>query len=116
MFFTRDVLKVLKLDNSGKPYEHEPAGDEEFYFSLEPYGSVLYDRIFYARYLCRAFIEKPEDFYETYARLLRKDFDFSDKILTELTGKDKSTISRRRKGYLSAMEGIYSYYAAREQQ
>lgn len=110
MFFTRDVLKVLKLDDVGEPYQEEPAGDEEFYYSLEPQGEFLYEKVFYREYLKRAFIENPKRFYEVYARLLRPDFDFTDKILAEIEKKDKATISKRRKNYVKWMEDFYRYY------
>ena len=73
-------------------YLKEPAGDEEFYCNLKPKGPFLYHRLFFKDYLWRAFIEKPEDFHAVYSRLLRMDFNFSDKIMAEVKVKDKTAI------------------------
>ncbi len=110
IFFTKDILKELKLDKNGKPYSQEPAGDEDFYCSLKLYGDILYHKMFYKQYLFRAFWETPEDFYEVYVKLLRKDFDFSDKLLAEVIGKDKFVISKKRKIYKNTMEAFHNYY------
>lgn len=110
MFLTRDILKVLKLDEEGEPYKAEPAGDEEFYQSLESQGEFLYKKVFYKIYLYRAFIENPMDFYEVYVRLLRSDFNFSDRLLAEIEEKDPGTISRRRDSYVKWMQNFYRYY------
>ncbi len=110
IFFTRDVLKVLKLDESGKPFPKEPAGNEDIYQSLEPRGEFLHHTVFYKRYLIRALVEEPGNFYEVYAKLLREDFDFTDKILAESAGKDRGTISRWRSDYIELMKCLYHYY------
>lgn len=110
IFFTRDILKGLKLDETGKPYPQEPAGNEEFYQKVKSQGDIMYQKIFYMGYLHRAFAEKPENFYEVYVRVLREDFNFSDKLVAEMMGKDKSVVSRRRKDYLDKMKDFYDYY------
>ena len=110
IFFTRDILKGLKLDETGKPYSQEPAGNEEFYRKVKFHGEMMYQKIFCMGYLRRAFVEKPENFYEVYVRVLREDFDFSDKLVAEVIGKDKSVVSRRRKDYLEKMKDFYDYY------
>lgn len=110
LFLTKGILKELKLDKQGEPFTEEPAGDEEFYDSLKPHGTVLYQKMFHKEYLVRAFIENPQNFYEVYARLLKKDFDFSDKFLAELIGKNKSAVSRGRKVYEEMMKAFYNYY------
>lgn len=110
IFLTKDILKVLKLDGNGNPYPKEPAGDEGFYCGLEPCGETLYHKVFYEKYLLRAFIERPEDFYEVYVKLLRKDFDFSDKFIAQILGKDKATVSRGGRSYRNVMEAFYKYY------
>lgn len=110
LFLTKGILKELKLDKNGEPFTEEPAGDEEFYNSLKPHGTVLYHKMFHEKYLIRAFIENPQNFYEVYARFLRRDFDFSDKLLAEVSGKDKSAVSRGRKNYQETMKALYKYY------
>ena len=74
------------------------------------HGEMMYQKIFCMGYLRRAFVEKPENFYEVYVRVLREDFDFSDKLVAEVIGKDKSVVSRRRKDYLEKMKDFYDYY------
>ena len=106
-FLTQGVLKELKLDENGKPYLREPAGDEKFYHSLKPKGDFLYHRLFLRNYLERAFSEMPEDFYNVYARFLRENFNFSDKILAEVIGKDKTAVSKGKKRYLTLMKAVY---------
>lgn len=110
MFFSKDILKELKLDSGGEPYHVEPAGNEDIYGALKPQGDFLYERIFYRNYLDRAFAEYPGKFYEVYCNLLREDFDFSDKILAELEGKNPSTISRWHDEHLKIMKGFKKYY------
>ena len=66
----------------------------------------MYHRLFLKKYLRRAFVETPEDFYNVYARLLRKDFSFSDKILAEAIGKDKTAVSKGKKRYFNLMKAI----------
>lgn len=112
-FFTHWILRELKLDKSEKPwkpYLEEPAGDETFYQVLKPKGDFLYNRMFYKKYLWRAFIKRPEDFYSVYALLLRKDFEFIDKVLVEIMGKEKTVVSKKKKEYLKLMKDIYDYY------
>lgn len=112
-FFTHWILRELKLDKSEKPwkaYLEEPAGDEIFYQVLKPKGDFLYDRMFCKEYLWSAFIKRPEDFYGVYALLLRKDFEFIDKVLVEVMGKEKTVVSRKKKEYLKLMKDIYDYY------
>ena len=101
---------MLKIDGNGNPYPKEPAGDEGFYRGLEPCGETLYHKVFYEKYLLRAFMERPEDFYEVYVKLLRKDFDFSDKFIAQILGKDKATVSRGGRSYRNVMEAFYKYY------
>lgn len=110
MFFTRDILKELKLDRHGKPYLEEPAGDEEIYFSLKAHGTILYREMLYKQYLLAIFIEEPEDFYEVYSKLLRKGVDFSDKFLGTVVKKDKFAISKRKKEYMKTLKACYTYY------
>lgn len=105
-FLTQGILKELKLNEDGKPYLKEPAGNEAFYCNLKPKGDFLYHRLFLKKYLRRAFVETPEDFYNVYARLLRKDFSFSDKILAEAIGKDKTAVSKGKKRYFNLMKAI----------
>lgn len=109
IFLTQVILKKLKLDENKKPYLKEPAGDEEIYQILKPKGAFLYHKLFYKDYLWRAFIERPEDFYTVYSRLLRSDFNFSDKILAEVTGKDKTVISKWKKRFFDLMKAMYGY-------
>ncbi len=112
-FFTQGILKELKLDKSEepwKPYIEEPAGDEEFYQLLKPRGDFLYDKMFYKKYLWEAFVKEPGDFYSVYAWLLRKDFEFTDKVLADVMDKDKTVISKKKKDYLKWMKAIYDYY------
>ena len=106
-YFTQDVLKELKQDEEGKPYLKEPAGNKQIYQILKPKGDFLYHRMLYHRYLWRALVEKPDDFYDVYALLLRRDFKFTDKILAEVTGKDKTAISKGRRQYREMMNAIY---------
>lgn len=110
IFFTRDVLKTLKLDADGKPYLEEPAGDEEVYQSLEQRGDFLYGKVFYKEYLRRAFEKYPNDFYSVYAKLLRRDFNFTDRMLAEVSRKDAGSISRQRNHYRELMKIFYDYY------
>lgn len=108
LFLTRDVLLVLKTDKKQRPYREEPAGNEAAYQYFQPQGKFLYEKVFYEKYLCRAFAEKPEDFYETYERILREDFNFSYELLAEMEEKDRGTISRwRNKVYLQCMTAFY---------
>lgn len=109
-FLTRDILRVLKTMDGETPYPMEPAGNCEAYDYMKPQGKFLYEKIFYEKYLEEAFLKMPEDFYEVYVRMLREGFDFSDKFLEELEGKDKSTIWRRRKRYLKWMRIFREYY------
>ena len=106
-FLTQGILKELKLDKDGKPFLKEPAGDEDFYYGLAPKGDFLYHQLFLEKYLWRAFVEKPDDFYNVYARFLREDFNFSDKILAEVLGKDKTAVSKGKKRYFGLMKAIY---------
>ncbi|MCM1057443.1 MAG: hypothetical protein NC517_07550 [Firmicutes bacterium] len=106
LFFSSNLLKELKLDGNGQPYPAEPAGDVEFYLLLEPRGGFLYRKLLDEKYLHRALAEYPADFHEVYAKLLRGDFDFSDKVIAELEGKDKSTISRERKKYVELVKAL----------
>lgn len=110
IFFTKDILSILKLDGNGKPYPREPAGNREIYQSLEPCGATLYKKVFCEKYLWRAFIERPGDFYEVYVKLLRNDFDFSHKIIAQVLGKDKTSVSRGGKAYREVMKAFYAYY------
>lgn len=109
LFFSANMLKELKLDGNGKPYPVEPAGDGEFYLILEPCGSFLYQKLLDEKYLQRALREYPKDFYEVYAKRLRRDFEFSDKVIAELEGKDKSTISRERKKYVELVRALCDF-------
>lgn len=109
LFFSSNILKELKLDGNGQPYPKEPAGDEEFYLILEPQGEFLYDTLLFETYLRRALTAYPENFYEVYARLLRRDFDFSDKLIAELLGKNKSSISRARARYVEVVRTLCDY-------
>lgn len=109
LFFSANIMKELKLDGNGNPYPAEPAGDEDFYLILEPQGSFLYREMLDGRYLDRALVTHSEDFYEVYAKLLRKDFTFSDTLIAELEEKNKSTISRERKNYGELMRGFYRF-------
>lgn len=115
LFCTADMMKELKLDGkgTGEPYSEEPAGDEEFYLVLEPQGDFLYRKLLYQKYLQRAFAEYPGDFYEVYAKLLRKDFEFTDKMIAEVEGKDASTISRERQNYLKWMKALRDFSISR---
>lgn len=80
------------MDGNGKPYPQKQAGDEGFYLILEPQGDFLYREMLYEKYLRRALVEYPENFYEVYVKLLRRDFDFSDTLIANLKGKNKSSI------------------------
>lgn len=114
-YFTQDVLRALKQDEEGKPYLEEPAGNEEIYQILKPKGDFLYHKVLYHRYLWRALVEKPDNFYDVYVLLLRNDFKFTDKILAEVMGKDKSAVSRvRNEKYREIMEKIYNYCTSLE--
>lgn len=113
-YFTQDVLRVLKQDEEGKPYLEEPAGNEEIYQILKPKGDFLYHKVFYHCYLWRALVEKPDNFYGVYVLLLRSDFKFTDKILAEVMGKDKTAVSKGRKQYREIMKAIYNYCTSLE--
>ena len=110
LFFSSNMLKELKLDGNGKPYPKEPAGDEGFYLLLEPQGDFLYREMLYEKYLHRALVEYPENFYEVYVKLLRRDFDFSDTLIANLEGKNKSSISRAREKYVELVRALCVYY------
>lgn len=114
MFFTRDILRVLKLDEEGEPYSEEPAGNEEFYNSLRPQGDFMYERVFNKNYLNCAFVVHPENFYMVYVRLLKKGFDFTNKTLAELEGKHPGTISKQHDRYKELMKCFYDYYMEEE--
>lgn len=107
-YFTRDVLRELKQDEEGKPYLKEPAGNKKIYQMLKPKGDFLYHKMFYQRYLWRALVEKPNDLYDVYVLLLRSDFKFTDKILAEVMGKDKTAVSKGKRQYREMMDAIYS--------
>ncbi|MCI9147397.1 MAG: hypothetical protein HFG73_03885 [Hungatella sp.] len=110
IFLTKNVLSVLKLDGNQKPYPKEPAGNKEIYDSLQACGNTLYEKVFYEKYLWRAFVERPVDFRGVYVKLLRKDFDFSDKLVGQVLGKDKTAVSKGKKKYWDIMEAFYEYY------
>lgn len=103
MFFTKDILSVLKTDKKGQVYLEEPAGNFEAYEYFEPQGNFFYGKVFYKKYLERAFLEMPEDFFEVYYKVLRSGFNFSDELLEEIEGKNKVTIWRYRKEYRKCM-------------
>lgn len=109
LFFSANVLKELKLDDEGEPYPTEPAGDEDFYLILKPKGDFLFRELLHKEYLWRALIGYPNDFYEVYAKLLREDFEFSDKMIAEFVGKNKSTISRERKKYVELVKALCDF-------
>lgn len=115
LFFSSNILKELKLDGNGKPYPKEPAGDEGFYLILEHQGDFLYKEMLYEKYLRRALVEYPENFYEVYAKLLRRDFDFSDTLIANLEGKNKSSISRARAKYVELVRVLCDYYGEKDE-
>ena len=82
----------------------------EIYDSLQACGNTLYEKVFYEKYLWRAFVERPVDFRGVYVKLLRKDFDFSDKLVGQVLGKDKTAVSKGKKKYWDIMEAFYEYY------
>ena len=110
IYFTQSLLKCLKLDDNWQPYQKKPAGNKVFYQKVKPKGDFLYGRLFYKKYLRRAFAEKTECFYDVYAWLLRKDFNFSDTLLAELMEKDKTVVSRGKKRYRELLWDMYRYY------
>ncbi len=112
IFMTKDILRELKLKEDGTPYEAKPAGDGEFYQVLCPHEAVLCGELFLQEYLCRAYPKKPENLYEIYAEFLRRDFDFSDKLLAETLGRDKSIISRWRTQYQVVRATLQDYCTA----
>ncbi len=112
IFMTKDILRELKLKEDGTPYEEKPAGDWEFYQVLSPHETVLCKELFFREYVCRAFPKEPGNLYEIYAEFLRRDFDFSDKLLAEVLGRDKSIISRWRAQYQEIRATLKEYCAA----
>ena len=81
---------------------------------MKPKGDFLYHKVFYHCYLWRALVEKPDNFYGVYVLLLRSDFKFTDKILAEVMGKDKTAVSKGRKQYREIMKAIYNYCTSLE--
>lgn len=112
-FLTQDILKVLKLDEEDNRYLEEPAGNREIYDLLKPKEDFFYHEIFYRQYLHRALVRNPESLYEVYALLLREDFEFTDKILAEVMGKDKTSVSKRKKRYRDDMKAIQNFCLSR---
>lgn len=103
-FLTNAMLKTLKLDSNGNPYDCEPAGNPEIYHCLLPYEETLYDKIFYKKYLYSAFDRKlhqkdPEVLEEVYRWLLKNGFNLKDIGIAEAMGVGKAAISKKRAYY-----------------
>lgn len=80
-------------------YWDEPAGTDEIYKILKPYGSIIFNNLLTKDYLHRAIERKPDNFYKVYANHLKDDFDFRDRILGEVIHKDKTAVSKARSVY-----------------
>lgn len=85
-FWTRDIMKLLKLED-GEPYTETPAGNPDEYAIMEKMLEPVWYRIFYKPYIEAIIQDKPEDLqylYGQYYNLLKREDIESRQLLSKI--------------------------------
>ena len=125
VFFTRDILVILKLKEKTQKDEVEekhyagslcrymqcPAGNKEIYDVLARNEYFLMENLLhdaYIRVAVESGKESLDELYGIYYNLLKREFTFKDKVITELLGLNEDARTRRWKKYQKFKKSIYT--------